>query len=176
MKTLIADSGAAFYTTGDALCGVPVIVMDKDDGSLISSRVYSNTATGLKLDCPLSRAPDRYDAYFLGSIPFALESGDLTFGAPQEIKNIAYVTFEFERGSLGVLDFYLAADQESQTSTAWQYAGSVALKGRTTYRIPITCPAQRGRTFRWLLLGLRPGQKITLTHLTFEFGQEANFG
>jgi len=176
MKTKIADAGAAFHTTGDGLRGVPVIVMDRDTGEVISSRVYSNTATRLVLDTVLSRNPDRYDAYFLGAIPFSLESGDVTLGAPQEIKTISYVTFEFERGSLGALDFYMAADQESQTTTAWRYIGTVPLKGRTHYRMPVYDLSQRGRTFRWLLLGLRPGQKVILTHLTFDFETEANFG
>lgn len=175
MKTMIADSGAAFYTTGDALRGVPVIVMDRDNGTLVYSQVYSNTATRLNLVNDLGRYPDRYDAYFLGAIPFALESGDLTLGSPQEIKTISYVTFQFERGSSGSLDFYLAADQESQTETAWRYIGTVPLKGRTHYRMPVFNSAQRGRTFRWLLVGLRPGQVVRLTHLTFDFETEANF-
>ena len=175
MKHFLADSSASFYTTGDGLKGVPVLVMDRDDGTLIHARVHHNTSTRLYLDTPLSRNPDRYDAYLLGSIPLAIESGDLTFGNPREYTSISYFTFEFERGSVGHLVLYLAADQESQTNTAWQFAGNVPLKGRTQYRLPITCAAGRGRVIRYLLMGTRPGQVTTITHLSIDFTQEGNF-
>ena len=169
MKTFISDAAATFHTTGDGLRGVPVIVMDRDNGNLIAACVYSNTATDLTLDRALPRNPDRYDAYCLGAIPMAIASGDLTFGAPTQVKHLSHMLFQFERGGSGVLYVDVAADQESQTSTAWQYAGSVPLKGRTYYRLPIEVAGGTGRTIRYQIRAMYPGQLSILTEVTLEF-------
>lgn len=171
----LADADAAFDTANDGLRGVPVIVMDRDTGELISARVYSNTATNLTLDVPLSRDPDQYDAYVLGAIPMGVESKDLTFGAPQTRKSLHYVTFEFERGGKGSFDFYLASDQESQTTTAWQYEGTVPLKGRTDYRLPLDTLGSSGRIIRYQIVSITPGQLSVINHMTFDYEIERDF-
>ena len=175
MKTLLSDPSASFTTTGDGLRGVPVLVMDRDNGTLIHARVYSNTATRLKLDVPLSRNPDRYDAYILGAQSAAIESGDLTFGAPRERKSLRYCTLEYERGSKGTLALYLAADQTSQTRSAWSLAGYIPLTGMGYYRLPIHIAAGTGRVIRYLLISTNPGQPFTVTHFSFELDSEMNF-
>ena len=175
-KAFISDASATFYTTGDGLRGVPVLVMDKDDGTLQWARVHSNSGTRLKFDTPLTTAPLTNDAYYLGSIPMTVESGDLTFGSPNEIKSIHSFLFHFERGSRGILRLNVASDQASQTSTAWQRAGSVPMKGRTEYRLSMAgISGATGRTIRYQLLGIEPGQIANITHMTIVVDEEANF-
>lgn len=175
MKTLLSDPSATFYTTGAGLRGVPVLVMDRDDGTLISARVYSNTATQIRLDIPLSRSPDQYDAYVLGSVPTSIESGDLTFGAPQERKSISTAIFDYERRGKGKLAFYLAADPTSPTRTTWQFVGYVPLTGNGRYLLPTNVPAATGYTIRYCVMGTDPAALFALTHLAFEFTAERNF-
>jgi len=165
-KLEIHDPSAAFTTASGGLRGVPVLLMDRDDGSLTWSRVYSNTATKLTLDTPISRNPDLHDAYMLGSIPMSIESGDLTFNKPRVKKSLRYFLAQFERGSTGHLDLYVASDQDSQTTTAWQYAGSMGLKGRTEYRLPVNVSGGTGRTIRYQILATQPGQLTCLTSFT----------
>ena len=174
-KVFLKDSAASFYTTGVGLRGVPVLVMDRDDGKLLHARVYRNTADILHLDVELSRAPDQYDAYILGSNPFSIESGDLTFGAPRETKSLRYALFEYERGGKGHLAFYLASDQTSTTRTNWQRAGNVPLTGPGYCRLPLNVPAATGRAIRYLVMSTIPGQNCTLTHLGFEYEVDMNF-
>jgi len=176
VKTLLSDPSATFYTTGDGLRGVPVLVMDRDSGELIHSRVYSNTAKRLTLDVPLPRNPDRYDAYVLGAHPFAIESGDLTFGHPRVKKSLRYATFEFEPHAKGSFAVYLAADQTDREQTAWQFAGYVPLGKSGFYRLSFFgVTAATGMAIRYCLLSTVPGQQIPITHVSFEFDMEANF-
>ena len=174
-KVFLKDSAATFTTDSDGLRGVPVLVMDRDDGTLQSARVYRNTADILHLDVALSREPDQYDAYILGSNPFAIESADLTFGAPRELKSLRYMTVEYERGSKGYVAVYLAADQTSTTRTNWQRAGNIPLNGPGYYRLPLNVPAATGRAIRYLLMSTIPGQSITITHISFEYEADMNF-
>ena len=168
------DADASFYTTGDGLRGVPVMVMDRDTGALVSAVVYSNTGTRLKLDRALPRDPDRYDAYILGSIPMGIESGDLTFGKPTEVKHLQHMLFQFERGGSGQFYVDVAADQESQDTTAWQYVGAVPLKGRTYYRLPVSAKGATGRTIRYQIRAQFPGQLSILTEVTLEFSNRTH--
>lgn len=165
-KLEIHDPDAAFTTASGGLRGVPVLLMDRDDGSLTWSRVYSNTSTILTLDTPLSRTPDVGDAYMLGSIPLTIESGDLTFSKPRVIKSLRYFLAQFERGASGHLDFYVASDQDSQTTTAWQFVGSIPLLARTEFRLPVNVSGGTGRTIRYQILATQPGQITCLTSLT----------
>lgn len=175
MKSMLTDSSASFTTTGAGLRGCPVLVMDRDDGTLVSSRVYRNTATRLYLDAPLTREPDRYDAYWVGAIPMSLESGDLTFGMPRAVKSLEYATFEFERPANGLMVLYLSADSESETETDWQIAGYVPLKGRTYYRLPLNVAAATGRVIRYCLMTISPGWPVVLTHFSFEWSTADGF-
>jgi len=175
MKTLLSDPSASFYTTGSGLRGAPVIVMDKDTGVVTYARVYSNTATQLKLDVELPRNPDRFDSYVIGSIPVVIESGDLTFGSAREVKSIHYFTFQYERGGRGSIALYLASDQASETSTAWQLAGYAGLTGPGYYRMPVEIPAGTGRVIRYTILAMMPGQPFTLTNFSITMEREGNF-
>ncbi|MCP4493375.1 MAG: hypothetical protein GY820_39625 [Gammaproteobacteria bacterium] len=168
----IYDHEASFSTTGDGLRGTPVMLMDKDDGSLTWSRVYSNTSTVLTLDTPLNRSPDDFDAYLLGSIPLSIVSGDLTFGAPAVKKTLRYILAQFERGASGHLDVYVASDQENQTTTAWQFVGSIPLTGRTEYRLPVNVSGGTGRIIRYQIIGTYPGQVTCITALVLKVDHE----
>ena len=176
MKTLLSDPSAAFYTTGNGLRGAPVIVMDKDTGEVIYARVYSNTATQLKLDVELPRDPDQYDSYVVGSIPVVIESGDLTFGTARDMKGIRYFTFQYERGGKGSIVLYLASDQTSEETSAWQLAGYAARTGPGYYRMPIEVLGSRFRTLRYTILAMMPGQPFTLTNFSIVMDTETNFG
>lgn len=169
MSNTIRDDSASFDTTGDGLRGVPVILMDRDTGALEYSRVYSNTATILTLDTPLSRTPDAYDAYYLGAIPVAIESGDLSFGSPRAIKNLYEFTFQFPRNSNGNVDLYLAADQENQEEAAWIYVGGFSMAGRTYYRMDVQVSAGTGLWIRYLVMGMAPGTEMEFSNLSVNF-------
>lgn len=176
MKHMLSDPGAAFYTTGQGLRGTPVMVVDKDDGSVIHATVRSNTSTRIWLDRCLPRQPDRYDLYLLGSIPFAIETGDFVFMDPRTMQGIYYVTFEFEYGNKGHFDVYAAADPGSQTNTAWRFIGSVPMKGRTYYRLPCQDQAAFGRTIRFMMISTVPGQEFRLSSMSLDFEEEGPFG
>ncbi len=167
MKELLADSGAAFYTTGDGLRGAPVLLIDRDTGELLHSRVYSNTATSLWLDVPVTREPDQYDLFVVGSVPMTIESGDLTFGNPRVKKYLKFVTVEYERGAKGQLAFYLLSDPTSQTKSNWQFEGLIPLTGQGWYRLSLNSKAQSGRVLRYQLISTVPGQPVSITHLSF---------
>jgi hypothetical protein len=177
MKHLLRDADAAFYTTGKGLRGVPVIVMDRDTGELIWSRVHSNNAKYLYLDVPLSRDPDQYDAYLLGSVPVTLESGDLTFGDPRAMKSLKYLTVEYERNSTGSAAFFLATDTGPQVtaSTPWRRIGRISFTGTGKCRLPIINSASNGRTFRYIIHALDPSQAFVITHLSFDFEIDDDF-
>jgi len=174
-KRLLRDPSAAFYTTGDGLRGVPVMLMDRDTGALEYSRVYSNTATTLTLDTPLSRTPDNYDAYILGSIPIAIESGDLIMGNPRAVKNIFYFTFEFPAVSDGNVDLYFAADQSNQVEAAWSRVGGFSMKGRTYYRMAVGIAAGTGRVIRYLVMATLPGQETEFSHMSVNYEVRDSF-
>lgn len=177
MKNLLSDASAAFYTTGKGLRGVPVIVMDRDNGTLIWSRVHHNTGTQLWLDTPLSREPDQYDVYFLGCVPVSLESGDLTFGDPRAMKSLKYLTVEYERGSTGGAAFYLASDVGTQITaqTPWRRIGHISFRGTGKARLPINDRASYGRIFRYILHAMNPAQAFVITHLSFDYEVDDDF-
>lgn len=175
MKELLADAGAAFYTTGDGLRGAPVLLIDRDTGELLSSRVYSNTATKLWLDVPMTREPDQYDLFVVGAIPLSIESGDLTFGNPRLEKFLKFVTVQYERGAKGQLAFYLLSDPTSQTKSNWQFEGMIPLQGKGWYRLNLKTKAAQGRVFRYLIVSTVPGQQATITHLSFTLDWGGDF-
>ena len=166
MKTMISDGNATFYTTGAGLRGVPVLIMDRDDGSILWARVHHNTATRLFLDIELSRYPDIYDSYILGSIPSTLESGDLTFGNPRVVKSVRYFNVHYERYFKGQLALDMAADQLSQTETEWTRIGYIPLTGSGFYRLAVSNAAATGRTIRYQLKGTGPGWQEAITHIS----------
>lgn len=172
----IEDQTASFNTTGDGLRGVPVLFMDRDTGALEFSRVYSNTGTVLTLDTPLSRNAVAYDAYVLGSIPFAVESGDLPFNNVRAIKNLHYFTLEFPKVTTGNIILYLAADQANQEEAEWSYAASEYLNGVTYLRLPLQeVPDGTGRVIRWVLMAMEPGVDIEISHVSITYDVQENF-
>lgn len=175
MRHMLSDAAAAFYTTGQGLRGTPVMVIDRDDGSIIHATVRSNTGTRLWLDKKLSKQPDQYDLYVLGSIPFAMETGDFVFVDPRSEQGVHYVTFEFEYGNTGHFDVYAASEPGSQTSTAWRFIGTVPMKGRTFYRLPCQDQAAFGRTIRFLMISTIPGQEFRLSSMSLDFEEEGPF-
>ena len=169
IKIMISDGQAAFITTGAGLRGVPVMIMDRDDGSLLWARVYRNDATHLYLDIELTRYPDQYDSYLLGSIPTVIESGDLTFGNPRVVKTLRYFNIYYERNFKGQLVLDLAADQLDQEDTEWTREGYIPLTGTGYYRMPIDSAAGTGRTIRYQLKSTDPGWEMAITHISIDF-------
>ena len=176
MRDMISDSGASFKTTGDGLRGCPVLIMDRDDGTIRHSRVYSNTATRIELDTNFGTSPDQFDAYWIGAVPLVIESGDLTFGNPRIVKSLHYVDVEFEPGSRGVLAFFLASDPPSTTETNWKRAGYIPLTARGWFRLPLSMSRDSsGRVIRYKIVGTAPGQPVNITHLGFKFDYAGDY-
>jgi len=175
MKNLLRDTEATFDTSGDGLRGVPVFLMDRDDGKLYHARVYSNTGTRLWLDTPLSKEPDKYDSYILGSIPWSIESLDLTIGNPRVKKHLNYLTVEYERGAKGYAAVYFAADQQSRENTAWRFIGNINFGGLGEARLPIDDSAGTGYVCRFIIMGTDPLQVAAVTHLSIDFSYTGDF-
>ncbi len=170
-KEFINDGGATFYTTGAGLRGVPVIVMDRDDGTIIDSRVHSNTGTKINLDVPLSRDPDQFDTYILAGNSYTIISGDLTFNVPRANKSIHHVTVEYERGAKGNAYFYLVADPDrhEDDDIPWSFISAISFTGRGFANFPVDDPAGTARVFRYQIISILPQYSLAITHLTFEY-------
>jgi hypothetical protein len=86
----LTDTGAAFYTTGDGLAGVPVAVQDPATGLWQWRRIASNTATVLTLDTThgtiWSDTPAAGWDYLVGGIQWWQQSPWMDGGAPLERK------------------------------------------------------------------------------------------
>jgi len=176
-KEWLNDGSAAFYTTGAGNRGVPVIVMDRDDGTMQYSRVHSNTATKLDLDVPLDTNPDQYDTYILAGNPISIVSADMHFGHPRTLKSIHHVTVEYERGTARNAYFYLVADPSKMDDEDidWTYVAAVPFTGKGYARFPVDVPDGTGRVFRYKMVAINPTHGIVLTHISFEYTLDADW-
>jgi hypothetical protein len=170
-KEWLNDGGAAFYTSDAGLRGVPVIVMDRDDGTIQYSRVHNNTATKLYLDIPLGTNPDQFDTYILAGNPVALVTVDFHMGHPQVEKSIQYMTFEYERGNKRNAYVYLVADPQRMDDELipWQFVGALPFTGRGQYRMPVEVSNGTGRVFRMKVVAINPTEDLVITHVTFDY-------
>lgn len=170
-KEFLNDGGATFYTTGAGLRGVPVIVMDRSDGTIQHSRVHSNTAKKLNLDIPLDTNPAQYDTYILAGNTYSVISGDISFNVPRSKKSIHHVTVEYERGAKGNAYFYLVADPDrhEDENISWRFIHAVSFTGQGYERFPVDDLAGTARVFRWKLISILPQFSLAITHLTFDY-------
>jgi len=176
-KEWLNDGGAAFYTGDAGLRGVPVIVMDRDDGTIQYSRVHSNTAKKLKLDVPLDTNPDQYDTYILAGNPVSVVSVDTHFGYPRTEKSIHHVTVEYERGISRNAYFYLVADpgRMDDENLDWTFVAAVSFTGKGYARFPVEVADGTGRVFRFKVVAINPTSDLVITHMTFEFTLNADW-
>lgn len=85
-STTITDAGAAFYTTGEGLGGIPVTLERAADGSLETQTIVSNTGTALTTTAFSGTAPTSGDTYHIGAIPASWKTARLDCGMPDRKK------------------------------------------------------------------------------------------
>lgn len=95
-STTLTDSGATFFTTGDGLAQLYVVIEDST-GAAQRKRIASNTGTVLTLDTgeAFDPVPDNHFTYYIGTISpvfnFGWKDGN---GTPMWKKQLEYLTLD----------------------------------------------------------------------------------
>ena len=125
--TTVVDSGAAFYTTGNGLLGIPITVANSSS-SFETQEVLSNTSTTLTTGS-WTTDPTDSKTYYVGAIDAVLSLGRVDFGEAG-FKFVSRMTFEFQQQSHSVnllLGFTIDNDTEPTTVTATLQSGGFRL-------------------------------------------------
>jgi hypothetical protein len=121
--TTVVDSGAAFYSTGDDLVGIPVTV-ESSPGTYETQEVSSNTGTTLTTGS-WTTDPTSGKTYYVGAIEGILSLGRITMGEVG-LKHVSRLTFEFQKQTHSVnllVGYTIDGDSEPTSVTATVQSG-----------------------------------------------------
>lgn len=155
-STTLVDSGATFpsFAAGDTRFHEAKITKITTAGASETRRVKAATTTQITVDPAWTTAAVAGDTYKVGGIPFAVETGDLSFGVPNRHKAIEKVDVQTDRAKDSAHIMDIAVDPTPVEHTGTGYTTGDGTAGTTYPLAPLFIGPVAGRTQRLKVYGL----------------------
>ncbi len=156
---VLTDSTASFTTTGDALKGIPVLVLYADGTTVAYGKIASNTGTALTLAEDLATAPAVGDQIVIGGIAWQVKTGFSTLGEEYRRKFVRTLTIRHAPTTRGEYHLSFAVDGGSfQLVPSGTSNGTLSeADGKITHRIQWP-----GDSHAFNLRGFKPGGRAVI--------------
>lgn len=156
--TTLTDIGAAFYTAGDGLKGVPLRTYDTNRVLTNDVLIMGNTATGLTI-AGWTTQPSPGVTYEIGGIIFQRHTKATDYGAPDRTKILHYLSMSFDKAasSRNLTVYQFTDKRKTQQVIGGQ---NLDVGADPPHRLGIK---QRGFQNQLMFQNTKPDEPITIT-------------